>query len=318
MLGVFLDRDSLDRGDLDFSMLDALPTDWQFYAQTHPEDLQERISDATVIITNKVVIDEAAMQAAPKLKLICVAATGYNNVDIGAAQRHGITVCNVRGYATPSVSQHVFALILSLSIHLVSYRQAVMRGDWQKSLHFCLLDYPIEELAGKTLGIVGHGELGKAVAHIAEAFGMNVIISQRPGTYEIPEGRVSFEQLLEQSDIVTLHCPLTPETHHLIGHDELRKMKSTALLINTARGGIVEEQALADALRDGYIAGAGVDVLNEEPPKQNPLLADDIPNLIVTPHIAWASRASRQRLLTEIGHNIQAFLDSQPRNLVTV
>lgn len=315
MLGVFLDRDSLDRGDLDFSMLDNLNADWQFFGQTLPEDLQSRIASASIIITNKVVLDAKAMAAAPHLKLICVAATGYNNVDIAAARERGIQVCNVRGYATPSVTQHVFALLLSLTTQLGKYRRAVMRGDWQESHHFCLLDYPIEELAGKTLGIIGYGELGKSVANVAKAIGMKVIISQRPGG--IPQaGRVDLDQLLQEADVVSLHCPLTPDTEGLIGRDQLRSMKSNALLINTARGGIVDEAALADALRDGYIAGAGVDVLSEEPPRQNPLLEKDIPNLIVTPHIAWASRSSRQRLLNEIGLNIQAFLDNQPRNLV--
>lgn len=316
MLGVFLDRDSLDRGDLNFSGLDNIAADWQFFGQTHNEDLQARIADASILISNKVVIDEAAMTAAPKLKLICVAATGYNNVDIAAAQTLGIKVCNVRGYATPSVSQHVFAMMLSLTIRLSAYRRAVIKGDWQASQHFCLLDYPIEELAGKTLGIVGYGELGKAVARIGEAFGMQIIISQRPAG-EPQSGRVSFNELLEKSDVISLHCPLTPETKNLIGRDELRQMKSSALLINTARGGIVNEQALADALRDNYIGGAGIDVLSEEPPQTNPLLEKGIPNLIITPHIAWASRNARQRLLDEINLNIQAYLEGQTRNLVT-
>ena len=213
------------------------------------------------------------------------------------------------------MTQHVFALLLSLTTQLGKYRRAVMRGDWQQSHHFCLLDYPIEELAGKTLGIIGYGELGKSVANVAKAFGMKVIISQRPGAIPKPD-RVEMEQLLQSADVVSLHCPLTPDTQGLIGRDQLRSMKSSALLINTARGGIVDEAALADALRDGYIAGAGVDVLSEEPPQRNPLLDKDIPNLIVTPHIARASRSSRQRLLSEIGHNIQAFLDGRPRNLV--
>ena len=317
MLGVFLDRDSLDRGDLDFSALDNVIDDWQFYGLTRPEDLHARIQDAHIIISNKVVLDEVALNAAPQLKLVCVAATGYNNVDLAVAQEHGVLVCNVRAYATPSVSQHVFALILSLSIHLGKYRRAVMKHEWQQSPHFCLLDYPIEELAGKTLGIIGYGELGQAVAHIGAAFGMNVLISDHRG-HEPREGRVSFEQVLQQADVISLHCPLTAETKDLIGADEIDQMKTTALLINTARGGIVDEQALADALRDGRLAGAGVDVLSKEPPdNNNPLLADDIPNLVVTPHIAWASRASRQRLLDEIGKNISAFLTGSPRNVVT-
>lgn len=317
MPGVFLDRDSLDRGDLDFSALDNLIDDWQFYGTTRPADLAERIREAEVIVSNKVVLDAAAFEAAAKLKLVCVAATGYNNVDLEAAKRHGVTVCNVRGYATPSVTQHVFALILSLAIHLGKYRRAVMKGEWQRSPHFCLLDYPIEEIAGRTLGIIGHGELGHAVARLGEAFGMQVIISDHRGSAPRP-GRVAFEQVLMDSDVLTLHCPLNDATRGLIGAAEIGQMKPEAILINAARGGIVDEQALADALRDGRLGGAGVDVLTEEPPVHgNPLLADDIPNLIITPHIAWASRNSRQRLLDEIGDNIGAFLAGSLRNVVT-
>ncbi len=316
MLGVFLDRDSLDRGDLDFSSLDNVIDDWQFYAQTRAADLSSRIAASEIIISNKVMIDEPAIQSAPQLKLICVAATGTNNVDINAARRHNISICNVRGYATPSVCQHVFAMILSLSIHLGKYRRAVMQGAWQQSQHFCLLDYPIEELSGKTLGIIGYGELGQAVAGIAEAFGMQVLISDHRGREPRP-GRLSFDQVLTESDIISLHCPLTPETQGLIGATEIKQMKQGAMLINTARGGIVDEQALAGALRDGYLGGAGFDVLSQEPPlSSNPLLAGDIPNLIITPHIAWASRASRQRLLDQISFNISAFLAGTPRNIV--
>jgi len=283
MLGVFLDRDSLDRGDLNFSSLDNVIDDWQFYGQTRPADLGPRIAASEIIISNKVIIDEHAIQSAPQLKLICIAATGTNNVDIKAARQHNISVCNVRGYATPSVCQHVFAMMLSLSIHLGKYRRAVMQGAWQQSQHFCLLDYPIEELSAKTLGIIGYGELGQAVARIAEAFGMQVLISDHRGS-ELRPGRASFEQVLTESDVISLHCPLTPETKGLIGATEIAQMKQGALLINTARGGIVDEQALADALRDSYLGGAGFDVLSQEPPfSSNPLLASDIPNLILTP-----------------------------------
>ncbi len=317
MPGVFLDRDSVDRGDLDFSSLDNIIDDWQFYGLTQPDDLISRIRDAEIIISNKVVLDETAFRTTAALKLICVAATGTNNIDLTAARKYGITVCNVPGYATPSVSQHVFAMILSLSIHLGKYRRAVMKHEWQQSPHFCLLDYPIEELAGKTLGIIGYGDLGHAVDRIAEAFDMMVLISDHRGV-EPRVGRFAFEQVLAEADVISLHCPLTPETINLIGSTEIAQMKPGALLINTARGGIVDEQALADALRDGRLGGAGVDVLTKEPPVNgNPLLADDIPNLIVTPHIAWASRASRQRLLDEIVKNISAYLDGMPRNVVS-
>lgn len=317
MLGVFLDRDTVDRGDLDFSTLENVVPEWQFYGYSRPADLGSRLAEAELVITNKVKLDTDAFSLAPKLRLICVAATGTNNVDLAAAHRHGVVVSNVRGYATPSVAQHVFSLMLSLSIHLGKYRRAVMKGEWQRSPYFCLLDFPIREIAGRTIGIVGYGELGREVARLAEAFGMQVLIAQRTGSKPQP-GRLPLHDLLPQVDVLSLHCPLTPETRNLIGARELAMMKSDALLINTARGGIVDEQALAEALREGCLGGAGMDVLSEEPPMRgNPLLEDDIPNLIVTPHIAWASRESRQRLVNEMALNIAAFIAGTPRNSVT-
>lgn len=316
MLGVFLDRDTVDRGDVDLSVLERHLTQWRYYDLTAPHELHTRIRDAEVVISNKVVLDEAAFAAAPKLKLVCVAATGTNNIDMAAAAHHGAVVCNVRGYATPSVVQHTFAMILALATNLGRYRRAVMRGEWNSSPHFCLLNYPIREIAGKKLGIVGHGELGHGVAKVAEAFGMEVLISQRPGAAPQTD-RIPLHELLPQVDVLTLHCPLTPETRNLIAERELALMKSTALLINTARGGIVDEVALANALRDNRIAGAATDVLTCEPPRHgNPLLADDIPNLIITPHTAWASVESRQRLLDQIALNIEAFLKGETRNRV--
>lgn len=316
MLGVFLDRDTVDNGDMDLSVLEAQLPEWCFYGITSAAELHPRIANATVIISNKVLLDDEALAAAPHLRLICIAATGTNSVDLEAATRHGIAVCNVRGYATPSVVQHTFAVMLSLSMRLGRYRRAVMRGEWQQSPHFSMLDYPIHELAGKTLGIVGYGELGKNVAKVAEAFGMRVLISQRPGDVPRPD-RLPLHELLPQADVLSLHCPLTPETRNLIGEKELALMKPTALLINTARGGIVDEVALADTLRDHRLGGAAVDVLTTEPPRSgNPLLANDIPNLIITPHIAWASVEARQRLLEQIGLNIAAFLNGTQRNRV--
>ncbi|MBI3772623.1 MAG: 2-hydroxyacid dehydrogenase [Gammaproteobacteria bacterium] len=316
MLGVFLDRDTVDRGDLDFNSLENVVSDWQFYGFSRPADLSTRLADAELVITNKVKLDADAFTLAPKLRLICVAATGTNNVDLDAARRHGVVVSNVRGYATPSVAQHVFALMLSLSIHLGTYRRAVMKGEWQRSPYFCLLDYPIREIAGRTIGIVGYGELGREVARLAEAFGMKVLITQRAGVSQ--PGRLPLHELLPQVDVLSLHCPLTPETRNLIGAKELALMKHDALLINTARGGIVDEKALAEALREGRLGGAGIDVLSEEPPMRgNLLLENDIPNLIVTPHIAWASHESRQRLVNEMALNIAAFLAGTPRNSVT-
>ncbi|MFO7594696.1 MAG: 2-hydroxyacid dehydrogenase [Pseudomonadota bacterium] len=318
MNGVFLDRESLDRGDLRLDELKATLSDWRMYDATAPQQTAERIADAEVVISNKVVLDEAALAAAPKLRLIAVAATGTDNVDLHAAARLGISVCNVRRYATPSVVQHVFALLLNLSRHLNDYQQAVRQGRWQQSRQFCLLDYPIHELNGRKLGIVGYGELGEAVARTAgQAFAMEVLLAQRPGASAQP-GRIPLPELLPQVDVLSLHCPLTEATRGLIGEPELALMKPGAILINTARGGIVDEQALANALRAGRLGGAGVDVLEREPPgSDSPLLAGDIPNLIVTPHIAWAGLESRRRLTDQLAENIRAFLAGRPQNLVT-
>ena len=318
MLGVFLDRETVDRDDLDLSTLEATLARWRDHPNTAPEELHARIEKATVIVTNKVVIDDAAMAAAPQLKLICIAATGTNNVDLDAAFERGITVCNVVRYATPSVVQHVFALILALTTRLDDYQGAVRDGRWGESSMFCLLDFPIREISGRTLGIVGYGELGRGVAQVAEAFGMEVLIAQRPGCGDDRPGRLPLRELLSRSDILSIHTPLTPETRGLIGAEELARMKRDALLINTARGNIVDETALAAALREGRLGGAGFDVLAVEPPKQGgPLLAGDIPNLIVTPHTAWASRESRQRLMDQVAENIRAFLEGTPRNVVS-
>jgi glycerate dehydrogenase len=318
MLGVFLDRDSLDCGDLDFGNLNRILPELRCYSATAPDEVAERIAEAEVVISNKVKLDAAALEQARCLKLICVAATGVNNVDLEAAARLDLTVCNCRGYGTASVVQHVFALLLNLMIHLPEYRQAVHEGRWQQARQFCLLDYPIRELAGKTLGIVGYGELGRGVARIAEAFGMKVLIAQRPGVVEEQEGRMPLPILLPQVDVLSLHCPLTPETQGLIGAWELALMKRDAILINTARGGLVDERLLADALRQGALGGAGVDVLSLEPPVAgNPLLAPDIPNLIVTPHSAWGSRESRQRMVEQLAENIQGWLDGMLLRVVT-
>ena len=317
MLGVFLDKASLDLNDLDLSALSASLPEMHYYPASTPEQVAERIQQASVVISNKAIVDANAIASASQLKLICVAATGTNNIDLEAARQHGITVCNTRGYGTPSVVQHVFTLILALSTHLSDYQQAVKQGRWQQAKQFCLLDFPIRELAGKTLGIVGYGELGRGVAQIAKAFGMPVLIAQRPGNSNRNDSRVPLHKLLPRVDVLTLHCPLTPDTQGLIGPKELALMRPNALLINTARGGIVDEQALAQALRAGKLGGAGVDVLTQEPPVSgNPLLAGDIPNLIVTPHCAWGSRESRQRLADQLVENIQGFVRGQPLRVV--
>lgn len=313
---VFLDTRTLDRGDLDRGGLMETPFDWQFHDHTAPAQCAERIQGARVVVSNKAVLDRDLIAGNPELRLICVAATGTNNVDLVAAAEHGVAVTNVTGYGTATVAQHTFCLILALTTRLLEYQTAVRRGDWQRSDLFCLMDYPIRELAGKTLGIVGYGTLGKGVAHIAEAFGMRVLLAQRPGGMPQP-GRVPLPELLPQVDVLSLHCPLTPQTENLIGSAELALMRADALLINTARGGIVEETALADALRQGRLGGAGVDVLTREPPgDDHPLLQPDIPNLIVTPHNAWASREARQRLLNGVTANIRDYLAGGRANRV--
>jgi len=312
--GVFLDLATVDRGDLDlFALKQTLP-DWQFHNTTDPKETAARIQDAAVVVSNKVILNRPTIEQASNLKLICVAATGTNNVDLEAAKEGGIAVTNVAGYGTASVVQHVFSLMLALTTRLDEHHSAVAAGEWQRSDQFCLLDFPFRELAGKTLGIIGYGELGRAVAQVAEAFGMQILLAQRPGGEPEP-GRLPLHDLLPQVDVLSLHCPLAENTRNLISAQELSLMKPDALLINTARGGIVDEMALANALRSGRLGGAGVDVLSQEPPVEgNPLLTGDIPNLIVTPHIAWASRESRQRLVNELVANIQAFVAGQQRN----
>ncbi|MGE5152513.1 MAG: 2-hydroxyacid dehydrogenase [Bdellovibrio bacteriovorus] len=309
--GVFLDLASVDRGDLDLSRLRGACQGWALHPATAPDQTRERLAGAQVVVTNKVTLDATLLEGAPALKLVCVAATGTNNLDLEAAARLGIGVRNVRGYATASVVQHVLALILNHFTRLTDQQDAVRRGDWSRSSQFCLLDHPIEEVAGRTLGIVGLGELGGAVARMARCLGMDVLVAQRPGGDTRP-GRLPLAELLPRVDVLSLHCPLTPETRGLIGAAELGLLRSGALLVNTARGGIVDEDALASALREGRLGGAALDVLSEEPPPpDHPLLAPDLPRLTITPHVAWASRAARQRLLDAVAANIEAYFHTQ-------
>ena len=316
MKGVVLDAKSIDNEDIDFSGLESVVEYWQYYDNTHTDEIQTRIQDADIVVANKVNLQKQHITQANQLKLICVAATGTNNIDLEAAAELGICVTNVTNYATPSVVQHVFCLILALSRKLNQYQAAIRDGRWQQSEFFCLLDYPISELAGKTLGIIGYGVLGQGVAAVGKAFGMRVLVADRKGVTP-REGRVTFEQLMSESDVVSLHCPLTAETSNLIDEKELALMKPGALLINTARGGIVNEAALVTALESDKLGGAGFDVLGNEPPTLgNPLLELELPNLIVTPHIAWASVEARQRVIDEIVKNIMAFRKGEPRNIV--
>ncbi|MFB4393588.1 MULTISPECIES: 2-hydroxyacid dehydrogenase [unclassified Pseudomonas] len=314
---VFLDHHSLDLGDLDLSPLVKQFDSFQPYATTAPEHVAERLRGATAVISNKVMLDAKVLAANPQLKLILVAATGTNNVDLAAARAQGITVCNCQGYGTPSVAQHTLALLLALATRLCDYQQAVKDGKWAKASQFCLLDFPIVELEGKTLGLLGHGELGGAVARLAEAFGMRVLSGQIPGR-PVRAERLPLDELLPQVDALTLHCPLNEHTRHMIGARELALLKPGALVVNTARGGLIDEQALADALRNGHLGGAATDVLSVEPPVNgNPLLAADVPRLIVTPHSAWGAVESRQRIVGQLAENAQAFLAGQPLRVVS-
>ncbi len=313
---VFLDLDSIDRDDLDLSKLNAAVDNWEWHGLVQESELAQALAGADVVVSNKVLLSDEQLSKARDLKLVCIAATGANNIDLEAAARNNIAVCNVSGYATPSVVQHVFTLLLALTTRFNEYTSAVKTGAWSRSNFFCLLDYPIRELDGKTIGIVGYGHLGRAVAKVAEAFGMKVMLAKRNSEDQRP-GRIALHDLLPQVDMLSLHCPLTEETRGMIGADELALMKKDAVLINTARGGLVDEDALLDALQTQQISGAGLDVLEKEPPPPGyPLLKVDLPNLIITPHTAWASRESRQRLLDEIALNIEAFKAGELRNAV--
>ncbi|MFF3701767.1 MULTISPECIES: 2-hydroxyacid dehydrogenase [Pseudomonas] len=314
---VFLDHSSLDLGDLDLSRLRGCFDELQLHPTTAPHEVAERLQGASVAITNKVHLDAAALAACPDLRLILVSATGTNNVDLQAARAQGIVVSNCQGYGTPSVAQHTLALLLALATRLPDYQQAVADGKWAQARQFCLLDFPIVELEGKTLGLLGHGELGGAVARLAEAFGMRVLSGQLPGR-PARDDRLSLAELLPQVDALTLHCPLNDSTRNMIGAAELALLKPGAFVVNTARGGLIDEQALADALRSGHLGGAATDVLSVEPPVNgNPLLAGDIPRLVVTPHSAWGAVEARQRIVGQLAENAEAFLQGNPRRVVS-
>lgn len=314
---VFLDHTSLDLGDLDFDGLRACFAELTLHASSQADQVAQRLQGAQVAITNKVVIDAATFAACPDLKLVLVTATGTNNVDLVAAREHGVIVSNCQGYGTPSVAQHTLMLLLALATSLPDYQSAVQKGLWQKSRQFCLLDYPIVELEGKTLGLLGHGELGSAVAKLAEAFGMRVVLGHIPGRPARAD-RLPLDELLPQVDALTLHCPLNDDTRDMIGAHELSLLKPHAYVINTARGGLINEQALADALRNGHLGGAATDVLTVEPPTEgNPLLAGDIPRLIVTPHSAWGAREARQRIVSQLTENALGFFSGNPVRVVS-
>jgi glycerate dehydrogenase len=307
---VFLDRESVDAK----VRRPNFPHSYEEHQSTwSAEDVVARLKDATIAIINKVPMRAETMKQLPKLKLIAVAATGTDIIDKAYCKDNGITIVNIRNYAFNTVPEHVLALMFALRRNILAYVKDVQNGRWNKSQQFCFFDHPIRDIAGSTLGIVGYGALGKSIAKRAEALGMKVL----PFDVVPQPGLVDFETILRESDVITLHVPLTPETKNMIGAKELKKMKPTAILINTARGGLVDEAALAEALRNGTIAGAGFDVLTKEPPKDgNILLNPSIPNLIVTPHVAWASQEAMQILADQLIDNIEAFVAGKPQNVV--
>jgi len=319
MKGVILDKNSFDKNDIALAGLEIPGIDWSHYPATRAGQALERVSPCQIVITNKVVLDHDLLRHCPNLKLILIAATGTDNVALDACREQGIVVCNVRHYATPAVAQHTIALILNLLTSQTRYLQDVQQGKWSSSDVFCLLDHSIIETSGKILGIIGYGTLGRKVAAIAEALDMQVLLCQRPGSEGVPEpGRVRFDELLERSDIISLHCPLNADTHHLFDDRAFGKMKKSAILVNTARGAIIDSAALIHALEHGEIAGAGIDVFDiEPPPPDHPLLRARHPNLLITPHNAWGSRETRQRLVDALAENLTGWLNGQPINVVS-
>lgn len=313
---VFLDRDTI--GPSVTITRPAFGHEWVEYGKTAAEDVAERIAEADVVITNKAPVREQAMASAPNLKMIAVAATGYDVIDLSAAKARGIVVSNVRGYAVNTVPEHTFALIFALRRSIIGFRQDVIDGEWQRANQFCFFNHPIKDLAGSTLGIFGRGTLGQSVGRIGEALGMKVIYAARKDASEIRPGYTAFNEVLETADIITFHMPLTPQTRDLIRLEEFRRMKKHPLVINTARGGLVNEADLVTALDEGLIAGAGFDVMTKEPPaSDNPLLKIlERPNVIVTPHVAWASDEAMQTLWGQVISHIENFQKGEPSNVL--
>lgn len=317
-LCVFLDRDSIDCRDMDFSAIEQL-TDFNSHARCAADEVVSKIGSADIVIVNKVNLRREHFTQLPGLKLVCIIATGTNNVDLEAATEFGITVCNVSDYGAPAVSQHVFLLILSLITNFLPFQRDIRKGAWQNQDQFCLLTHPMQELKGKTLGLIGYGHIARAVETIALAFGMKVLIAQSlvPGADQKP-GRHPLEDLLKECDVISLHCPLSDYSRDLFTIREFKRMKNSALIINTARGGIIHEADLLQALEQGEIAGAGIDCLVQEPPAaDNPMItADHLPQLIVTPHNAWGTAEARQRLVDGTAANIQGFQSGSVQNQV--
>ncbi|GAA3549696.1 D-2-hydroxyacid dehydrogenase [Zobellella aerophila] len=289
---------------------------WQGYGHTLPEQVMQRLADVDIAIVNKIKLTRELLTALPRLRLVAIAATGSDNVDLAACRELGIAVCNIRDYSRNSVPEHVLALIMALSRNLLAYHKSVQAGRWQASGQFCYFDYPIRDLAGQILGLIGYGTIARDVEKLAKALGMQVMVAARKGQAASP-GRVEFDELLTRADIISLHCPLNADTRHLISHREFELMRPHSLLINAGRGGLVDEDALLTALARRQIAGAGFDVVSEEPPApEHPLMkaARQYPNFILTPHVAWASQAAMQRLADQLIDNIEAFVAGREQN----
>ena len=313
---VILDCHAVNPGDLSWEPIKQL-ADCTIYERTRQEDVVERAKDADGILINKVNITEEVLQQLPKLKYIGELATGYNNIDIAAARARGVVVCNIPAYSTDSVAQHVFALLLNAATRVDHYAEAVRRGEWCKQQDFCYWDTPLIELAGKTLGIVGLGHIGQKVAQIAHAMGMDISAYTSKNSSDLPEciRKTTLEGLLSTSDVITLHCPLTAENTHMINVESLQKMRPGTILINTGRGALIDEQAVADALESGHLKAYCADVMTDEPPrKDNPLLQQ--PKAYITPHVAWATREARERLMAIGVENIRKFIEGTPQNCV--
>ena len=310
---VVLDRDTLVNRPFDFDFPHTLSS----YGTTEAHETLARIRGADIVITNKVVISAQAFAENPQLKLVAVTATGVNNVDVEAAKQNGTAVCNIRAYGNESVAEHAFMMMITLMRNLPAYQRDVAAGLWENSPFFCHLGAPMRDLNGKTLAIFGRGNIGKTLATYAQAFKMNVVFAEHKHTQSVRDGYVSFDEAIRSADVVSLNCPLTPQTANMIGEAELQQMKPGAILINCGRGGLVDEAALVAALKYGQIGGAGFDVLTQEPPRDgNPLLKARLPNLIVTPHIAWASQEAANRLFDILLDNINRFVAGNPQNLV--
>ena len=310
---VVLDRDTLVNRPFDFDFPHTLSS----YGTTEAHETLERIRGADIVITNKVVISAQAFAENPQLKLVAVTATGVNNVDVEAAKQNGTAVCNIRAYGNESVAEHAFMMMITLMRNLPAYQRDVAAGLWENSPFFCHLGAPMRDLNGKTLAIFGRGNIGKTLATYAQAFKMNVVFAEHKNAQSVRDGYVSFDKAIRSADVVSLNCPLTPQTANMISEAELQQMKPGAILINCGRGGLVDEAALVAALKYGQIGGAGFDVLTQEPPRDgNPLLKARLPNLIVTPHIAWASQEAANRLFDILLDNINRFVAGNPQNLV--